>query len=153
MLKPGDPAPEFELEADDGETVRLRDLRGRSIVLYFYPRDDTSGCTKEACGFRDHLEEFESRGWTVLGVSPDGIESHRRFREKHGLGFRLLADPDHRVAEAYGAWGTKKMYGREFEGILRSTFLIDEEGRIAKTYRRVRPAEHAAQILADLDAE
>lgn len=152
MLKPGDPAPGFALEADTGETVRLADLRGRSVVLYFYPKDDTSGCTKEACGFRDHLDEFAGRGWTVLGVSPDGPESHRRFKRKYDLDFRLLSDPDHEVAEAYGAWGEKRMYGRAYEGILRSTFLIDRDGRIARVYSKVKPAEHAEQILADLDA-
>lgn len=152
MLEPGDPAPAFALEADTGETVRLADLRGKAVVLYFYPKDDTSGCTKEACGFRDHLEEFAERGWTILGVSPDGVDSHREFKEKHDLNFRLLADPDHEVAEAYGAWGTKKMYGREYEGILRSTFLIDQDGRIARTYSKVKPAEHAEEILSDLDA-
>lgn len=152
MLEPGDPAPAFALEADTGETVRLADLRGKAVVLYFYPKDDTSGCTKEACGFRDHLEEFAERGWTILGVSPDGVDSHREFKEKYDLNFRLLADPDHEVAEAYGAWGTKKMYGREYEGILRSTFLIDQDGRIARTYSKVKPAEHAEEILSDLDA-
>lgn len=151
MLSEGDTAPEFALDADNGETVRLSDFRGGPVVLYFYPRDDTSGCTKEACGFRDHLDEFLDRGYTVLGVSPDGVESHRRFRDKHDLNFRLLADPDHEVAEAFGAWGLKKMYGREFEGILRSTFVIDADGLISRVYAKVRPAEHAPQILADLD--
>lgn len=152
MLKEGDRAPDFELEADTGDRVRLRDLRGRSVVLYFYPRDDTSGCTKEACGFRDHLDDFLEAGWTVLGVSPDGVGSHQRFKAKHDLNFQLLADPDHRVAEAYGAWGKKKMYGREFEGILRSTFLIDPSGTISRVYEKVKPATHAEQILQDVGA-
>jgi peroxiredoxin Q/BCP len=151
MLSEGDTAPDFELDADNGETVRLSDLRGGPVVLYFYPRDDTSGCTKEACGFRDHLDEFLDRGYTVLGVSPDGVESHRRFRDKYELNFRLLADREHEVAEAFGAWGLKKMYGREYEGILRSTFIIDAEGAIVKAYAKVRTADHAEQILADLD--
>ncbi len=152
MLKEGDRAPDFELEADTGDRVRLRDLRGRPVVLYFYPRDDTSGCTKEACGFRDHLDDFLDAGWTVLGVSPDGVASHQRFKAKHDLNFQLLADPDHHVAEAYGAWGKKKMYGREYEGILRSTFLIDPSGRISKVYAKVKPATHAEQILQDVGA-
>ncbi len=150
MLKEGDRAPDFELEADTGDRVRLRDLRGRSVVLYFYPRDDTSGCTKEACGFRDHLDDFLDAGWTVLGVSPDGVASHQRFKAKHDLNFQLLADPDHRVADAYGTWGKKKMYGREYEGILRSTFLIDPSGTISKVYEKVKPATHAEEILEDV---
>ncbi len=150
MLSEGDLAPNFELEADDGEVIRLGDLQGRSVVLYFYPRDDTSGCTKQACGFRDHLDEFLDLGYTVIGVSPDGIESHQRFRAKYELNFHLLADPDHTVAEAYGAWGPKKLYGREYEGILRSTFVIGPDGRIVKAYGRVKPAEHAEEFLADL---
>ena len=150
MLSEGDLAPGFELDADDGDVIRLGDLRGRSVVLYFYPRDDTSGCTKQACGFRDHLDEFLDLGYTVIGVSPDGIESHQRFRAKYELNFLLLADPDHTVAEAYGAWGPKKLYGREYEGILRSTFVIDSDGRIVKAYGKVKPAEHAEQLLADL---
>lgn len=151
MLSEGEAAPDFELEADDGETVRLSDLRGAPVVLYFYPRDDTPGCTKEACGFRDHLGEFRERGYTVLGVSPDGVESHRRFRDRYDLDFRLLADLDHAVAEAFGAWGLKKMYGREYEGVLRSTFVIDADGVITRVYRKVEPADHARQILSDLD--
>lgn len=152
MLEAGDSAPDFTLESDSGETVRLADLRGRRVVLYFYPKDDTSGCTKEACGFRDERESFDDRDVTVLGVSPDGVASHAKFREKYDLNFPLLADPDHAVAEAYGAWGTKKMYGREYEGVLRSTFVIGPDGRIERVYRKVKPAEHAAQILEDLDA-
>ena len=152
MLKEGDVAPEFELETYDGETIRLSDLHGRRVVLYFYPKDDTSGCTKEACGFRDNRQAFEARDVTVLGVSPDGVTSHEKFRDKYGLTFPLLSDPDHEVAEAYGAWGTKKMYGREYQGVLRSTFVIDPEGRIEKVYAKVKPAEHADQVLADLPA-
>lgn len=152
MLDVGDPAPDFTLESDSGETVRLGDLRGRRVVLYFYPKDDTSGCTKEACGFRDERDAFEDRDVTVLGVSPDGVASHVKFRDKYELNFPLLADPDHAVAEAYGAWGKKKMYGREYEGVLRSTFVIGPDGRIETVYRKVKPAEHAAQILEDLDS-
>lgn len=152
MLQQGDEAPDFALESDGGDVVRLADLAGRRVVLYFYPKDDTSGCTKEACGFRDAHAEYADRGVTVLGVSPDGVGSHVKFRDKYDLNFPLLADPDHAVAEAYGAWGTKKMYGREYEGILRSTFVIGPDGRIEHAYRKVKPAEHAEQILADLDA-
>ncbi|MFW6084685.1 MAG: thioredoxin-dependent thiol peroxidase [Gemmatimonadota bacterium] len=152
MLEAGDQAPDFTLESDAGDTIRLADLRGRRVVLYFYPKDDTSGCTKEACGFRDEHEAFEDRDVTVLGVSPDGVGSHAKFRDKYELNFPLLADPDHAVAGAYGAWGKKKLYGREYEGVLRSTFLIDPDGRIEKVYRKVKPAEHAARILEDLDS-
>jgi peroxiredoxin Q/BCP len=150
MIREGDVAPDFELESDDGGRVRLSELRGRRVILYFYPKDDTSGCTKEACGFRDTLGRLDERGATVLGVSPDNLASHAKFRAKHDLNFPLLSDPDHAVASAYGAWGKKKMYGREFEGILRSTFVIDPEGRVEKTYAKVKPAEHAEQVLADL---
>ncbi len=150
MIEAGEMAPEFELESDSGGTVRLRDYRGRRVILYFYPKDDTSGCTKEACGFRDTLPEFESRDAVILGLSPDGVASHRRFRDKYGLNFPLLADTDHAVAERYGAWGRKKMYGREFEGILRSTFVIDPDGRVEIVYAKVKPASHARQLLADL---
>jgi peroxiredoxin Q/BCP len=146
-LSPGDAAPDFSLVADDGGTVTLSELRGTSVVLYFYPKDDTSGCTKQACGFRDHVDEFADRGWMILGVSPDDTASHERFKSKYGLNFRLLSDPNHEVADAYGAWGAKKMYGREYEGILRSTFLIDAEGRIARIMEKVKPAGHAEALL------
>jgi len=150
MIDAGDLAPDFELPSDRGDTVRLSDLRGRRVILYFYPKDDTSGCTKESCGFRDVLPSLEERNATVLGVSPDPVRSHERFREKYDLNFPLLADEDHAVADAYGAWGTKKMYGREYEGVLRSTFLIDQDGRIEKVYRKVKPAEHAVELLAEI---
>ncbi len=150
MLDIGDRAPDFELESDSGDTIRLRDMRGRNVVLYFYPKDDTPGCTKEACGFRDRHDEFRRRGWVVLGVSPDPVSRHRKFREKYDLGFPLLSDPDHAVAMAYGAWGKKKLYGREYAGILRTTFLIDGDGQIARVYEKVRPAGHADAILETL---
>jgi peroxiredoxin Q/BCP len=152
MLKEGDRAPEFDLATDGDGRVRLSDLRGERVVLYFYPKDDTSGCTKEACGFRDSMAAFRERGIRVLGVSPDDVASHDRFREKFDLNFPLLSDPDHAVAEAYGAWGTKKMYGREYEGVLRSTFVIGPDGLVEKVYPKVKPAEHAEQILADVGA-
>ena len=149
-VEEGKKAPAFTLADEAGEKRALEDYAGKNVVLYFYPRDDTSGCTKQACGFRDHLDEFLDLGYTVIGVSPDGIESHQRFRAKHDLNFRLLTDPDHEVAEAYGAWGLKKLYGREYEGVLRSTFLIGPDGRIVKSYGKVKPAEHAQELLADL---
>ena len=150
MVREGDAAPAFELESDRGEAVRLEDFRGRRVVLYFYPRDDTSGCTKEACGFRDALPDFEDVDAVVLGVSPDDVASHVKFRAKYGLNFPLLADPDHEVAEAYGVWGTKKMYGREYEGILRTTFVIGADGRVEKVFEKVKPAGHAEEILQAL---
>ena len=150
MLKPNDTAPDFELQADDDSTIRLSDLRGRKVVLYFYPKDDTPGCTIEACEFRDHVEELDANGAVVLGVSPDSVESHRKFRDKYGLDFRLLADTDHKVAEAYGVWQEKKNYGRTYWGVARTTFLIDEEGRIARVFEKVKPAGHAAEVLEAL---
>ena len=150
MLQIGDRAPDFALESDSGDVVRLEDLRGRSVILYFYPRDDTAGCTTQACGFRDRMDDFERQGWVVLGVSPDPVGRHRKFRDKHGLNFPLLSDPDHAVAGAYGAWGKKKLYGREHEGIRRTTFLIDPEGRIAGVHERVRPEGHAGALLEAL---
>jgi len=150
MLKEGDPAPDFELPADDGSVVRLSDLRGRKVVLYFYPKDDTPGCTREACEFRDRFADLEAAGAVVLGVSPDPVRSHEKFRTKYGLPFRLLADTDHRVAEAYGVWKPKPLYGRIVPGIERTTFVIDEEGRIARIFPKVKPAGHAAEVLAAL---
>ncbi|MEJ2311340.1 MAG: thioredoxin-dependent thiol peroxidase [Gemmatimonadales bacterium] len=150
MIDIGTVAPDFELEADSGQTIRLADYRGKRVVLYFYPKDDTSGCTKQACGFRDRLPAFEARDLVVLGVSPDGVRSHERFRDKYGLNFPLLSDPDHSVAAAYGAWGKKKMYGREYEGILRSTFIIGTDGRVEAVYAKVKPAGHADLLLEDL---
>jgi peroxiredoxin Q/BCP len=150
MIREGEMAPEFELESDRGDTVRLTDLRGKRVVLYFYPRDDTSGCTKQACSFRDNLPEFEATETVVLGVSPDDVSSHRKFRDKYKLNFPLLADPEHQVAAAYGAWGKKRMYGREYEGILRTTFVIDRDGRVERVYEKVKPADHAEALLSDL---
>jgi peroxiredoxin Q/BCP len=150
MLKPGDPAPAFTLPADDGSVVSLASLRGRTVVLYFYPKDDTSGCTTEACEIRDAWTDVEATGAIVLGVSPDGVVSHVKFKRKYSLPFRLLADTDHRVAEAYGAWGEKSMYGRKYFGILRSTFVIAPDGTIRHVFEKVQPKGHAAQILAVL---
>ncbi|MCL7971509.1 MAG: thioredoxin-dependent thiol peroxidase [marine benthic group bacterium] len=152
MMEVGDMAPDFELPADNGDMVRLADLRGTRVILYFYPKDDTSGCTKQACGFRDAMPAIRERDAVLLGISPDPVRSHEKFRDKYELNFPLLADEDHSVALAYGAWGKKKLYGREYEGILRSTFVIDADGRVEKVFRRVRPAESAAQVLAELGA-
>lgn len=149
-LEPGGPAPEFSLPADDGTTVSLTGLRGKTVVLYFYPKDDTSGCTTEACEIRDAWSEVQATGAVVLGVSPDPVASHVKFRRKYQLPFRLLADTDHRVAEAYGAWGEKSMYGRKYFGILRTTFVIAPDGTIRRVFRKVQPKGHAAEILATL---
>jgi peroxiredoxin Q/BCP len=151
-LKTGATAPEFSLPADDGTTVTLAGLRGKSVVLYFYPKDDTSGCTTEACEFRDSWKDVQQSGAVVLGVSPDPVTSHQKFKQKYRLPFPLLADTDHRVADAYGAWGEKSMYGRKYRGILRTTFLIDPAGRIARVFEKVRPEGHAAEVLAALQS-
>jgi peroxiredoxin Q/BCP len=150
MLAPGNKAPAFSLPSDEGGTVSLKDLKGKKVVLYFYPKDDTSGCTTEACELRDSWARVKRAGAVVLGVSPDGIASHQKFRKKYKLPFALLADEDHEVAERYGAWGEKSMYGRKYFGILRSTFIIDETGRIAKVFPKVKPKGHAAEVLAAL---
>ena len=146
----GDPAPKFQAKTDDGRTIGLDDLKGRKVVLYFYPRDDTPGCTKEACGFRDLHTELEKAGARVLGVSPDSTDSHRRFKEKYGLDFTLLADEDQEVAQAFGVWVKKKTFGREHWGVERSTFIIDEEGVIQRAWRKVKPAEHPEEVLRAL---
>jgi peroxiredoxin Q/BCP len=150
MVEEGKPAPDFALETDAGEQIRLTDLRGKPVVLYFYPKDDTPGCTAQACGIRDSWQEFGERGAVVLGVSPDTPASHVRFREKYGLPFTLLADPDHEVAERYGVWVEKQNYGKTYWGIERSTFVIDEDGNVARVMRRVKPDTHAADVLAAL---
>lgn len=147
MPELNDMAPDFALATDDGSTVRLSSLRGRKVILYFYPKDDTPGCTRQACDVRDAFTEFEERGAVVLGVSPDTVESHRKFREKYGLPFRLLADTDHAVADTYGVWKEKRFMGKKYWGNERTTFVIDEDGRIAKVLPRVKPSEHADQVL------
>ena len=150
MVTEGAPAPDFELPNGDGDTVRLSELRGRPVVLYFYPKDDTPGCTAEACEFRDAYAEFERHGAVVLGVSPDSEASHARFKAKHGLPFSLLADTEHEVAERYGVWVEKTMRGRTSMGIKRSTFVVDEHGNVAKAMLGVSPEGHAAAVLAAL---
>lgn len=150
MVEEGQPAPDFELTSDTGEVVRLSDLRGRPVVLYFYPRDDTPGCTRQACGFRDAYAAFEERGAAILGVSPDDGASHASFRERHDLPFTLLSDPDRKVAEAYGVWREKTLYGKKRLGIVRSTFVIDPDGVVVRAMRGVRPDGHAERVLAAL---
>ena len=150
MVEEGEQAPDFELASDTGERVRLSGLRGRPVVLSFYPRDDTPGCTTQACSFRDAYGEFEERGAVVLGVSPDTESSHARFRAKHDLPFTLLADSGHEVAERYGVWVEKNMYGKKSMGIKRSTFVIDEDGKVAKAMLGVKPDNHADLVLSAL---
>ncbi|MFH1086918.1 MAG: thioredoxin-dependent thiol peroxidase [Chloroflexota bacterium] len=147
MIQENELAPDFALTADTGEQVTLSGLRGKKVVLYFYPKDDTPGCTKEACSFRDDHSLFVMKGAVVIGVSPDGQQSHQKFRSKFALPFFLLSDPDHQVAAAYGAWGEKTMYGRTYEGILRSTFVIDKEGKVLKAFPKVKPEGHAQEVL------
>jgi len=150
VIEEGQPAPDFELPTDDGETVSLSSLRGKPVVLYFYPKDDTPGCTAQACGIRDVYGEFEQAGAVVLGVSPDDERSHVKFKEKYDLPFALLADTDHSVAEQYGVWGEKKYMGRTYIGVKRSTFVIDEAGNVKKVMLDVKPATHADDVLAAL---
>jgi peroxiredoxin Q/BCP len=150
MLSAGDPAPDFDLPADDGSSVRLADLRGTRVVVYFYPKDDTPGCTIQACSLRDAQADFDKVGATVLGVSPDSVASHAKFRDKYALGFRLLADEGHAMAEAYGAWGEKTNYGKTSMGIIRSAFVIDEDGTIVLAKYNVKPDATAPGALAAL---
>jgi peroxiredoxin Q/BCP len=151
MLTPGQEAPAFALPTDDGTTVRLSDLRGKKVVLYFYPKDDTPGCTVQACEFRDSWDAVTKAGAVVLGVSPDGEESHEKFKAKFSLPFPLLADTDHQVSELYGVWGEKSMYGRKYLGIHRTTFVIDTKGRIGRVFAKVKPKGHAAEVLTALE--
>lgn len=143
-------APDFELPDDTGIPRKLSDFRGKSVVLYFYPKDDTPGCTKEACNFRDDYSAYEKSGVAILGVSPDDVKSHAKFKKKFQLPFPLLADEGHKVCDLYGVWGAKKFMGREYDGVLRTTFLIDENGKIARVFENVRPAEHSAKLLSEL---
>jgi peroxiredoxin Q/BCP len=147
MLKEGTIAPNFTAKNTNGETVRLKDLRGQKVVLYFYPKDDTPGCTKEACSFRDAFSQFKKRKIEVLGVSVDSEASHKKFTAKYKLPFTLLADPDHSIADTYGVYGEKKFMGRTYMGVKRITFLIDEKGKIRKVFEKVKPEEHAQEVL------
>ena len=152
MIEEGKPAPDFALMSDAGETVKLSDLRGKPVVLYFYPKDDTPGCTTQACGIRDAYGEFQRAGAVVLGVSPDAEASHVKFREKYDLPFTLLADTEHEVAELYGVWGEKKYMGRTYMGVNRSTFVIGEDGTVRRVMLNVKPDTHADDVLAVLAA-
>ena len=145
-------APDFELMDDANQARRLSEFRGQKVVLYFYPADDTPGCTKEACNFRDDYSAYLDAGITVLGVSPDSVKSHVKFKAKYQLPFPLLADEGHKVCDLYGVWGPKKMMGREYEGVLRTTFLIDPQGKIVRVFEKVRPAEHSAEVLEAFEA-
>ena len=146
----GEPAPEFELQTDEGTTLRLADFLGRRVVLFFYPRADTPGCIKEACGFRDDYLAFQGQDVVVLGISPDTVRAQRRFRERYSFPYPLLADADHRVAEAYGVWEGKQLFGITYKGVGRTTFLIDEQGKIMRVYEGVVPERHSQEILAEL---
>lgn len=150
-LEPGTKAPAFTLKDDQGNKVKLADLKGKPVVLYFYPRDDTPGCTKEACAFRDRYDEMQQRGAQLFGVSADSAESHVKFREKYSLPFPLLVDEKHAMLEKYGAWREKNMYGKKSMGIQRSTYLIDAEGKVAKIWKRVKVDGHDQQVLDALD--
>jgi thioredoxin-dependent peroxiredoxin len=152
LLEVGDKAPEFRTVDQDGEAVSLKDFRGRRVVLYFYPKDDTPGCTKEACSFRDGYSKFRRRKIEVLGVSVDDEKSHKKFADKFDLPFRLLADTDKRIVKDYGVWGEKSLYGRKFMGIHRVTYVIDEKGKIAAVWPKVKPDGHADEILAAVGA-
>ena len=152
MIAVGEVAPDFTLPTDSGETLTLSALRGRPVVLYFYPKDDTEGCTKEACEFRDAFPRFDGARAAVLGVSPDGVKSHAKFKAKYALPFTLLADIEHAVAEAYGVWQEKSMYGKKYMGILRSAFLIDEKGKLADVWYKVSPKDTPTNLLTSLKA-
>jgi peroxiredoxin Q/BCP len=152
MLTVGSPAPDFTLTDDSGATVSLASLRGKQVVVYFYPKDDTPGCTKQACGVRDAWDAFTATGAVVLGVSPDGEASHAKFKAKFSLPFPLLSDPDHAVADAYGAWGEKSMYGKKYMGVVRSTVVVAADGTVKAVFPKVQPAVHAKLVLAALEA-
>ena len=147
MIKEGTAAPDFTATNTNGDTIRLKDLRGKKVVLYFYPKDDTPGCTKEACSFRDAFSEYKKQGIEVIGVSTDSEASHKKFTAKYKLPFTLLADTDHSIADAYGVYGEKKFMGRTYMGVKRMTFLIDEKGKVKKVFEKVKPEEHAGEVL------
>ena len=151
-IQSGIPAPEFSLPDENGTIRRLSDFRGRVVVLYFYPKDDTPGCTTEACNFRDDYNAYVDADVVILGVSPDQPKSHTRFKEKYSLPFPLLADDGHKVCSLYGVWGPKKLAGRAYEGVLRTTFLIDRNGKIARIFEKVKPSEHSAEVLAAIQS-
>jgi thioredoxin-dependent peroxiredoxin len=150
MLTEGEVAPDFTLRDQNGDELTLSDLRGETVVVYFYPRADTPGCTTQACGVRDRHDEYAAAGARVIGISPDEVEDIAKFAGKYDLGFTLLADPDHEVAEQYGAWGEKSMYGKKYMGVLRSTFIVDAEGKVARVFPKVQPKKHDALVLKAL---
>jgi peroxiredoxin Q/BCP len=152
VLSEGVKAPGFELQDSEGKLHKLSDYAGETIVVYFYPKDDTPGCTKEACSFRDSYADFKQAGVTIIGISPDKVESHKKFKEKYALPFTLLADPDHAVCEAYGAWGLKKSFGKEYEGVFRTTFVIGPEGEIKRVFENVKPSDHSQEVLEAIAA-
>ena len=147
MLKIGDPAPHFTAPSDSGRDLSLKDFLGKKVILYFYPKDNTPGCTQQACDFRDAMGRLRSNGVAVLGVSPDSVASHQKFKKKHSLPFPLIVDEDHRIAQAYGVWQEKSLYGRKFMGIVRSTCVIDEKGKIAEVYEKVTVNGHVESLL------
>jgi len=151
-ISSGIPAPDFELFDDTNTPRKLSDYRGRNVVLYFYPADDTPGCTKEACNFRDDYSAYENADVVILGVSPDDVASHAKFKKKFQLPFPLLADEGHKVCDLYGVWGPKKSFGKEYDGVIRTTFLIDGNGNIVNVFENVRPSEHSAEVLSTLSA-
>jgi peroxiredoxin Q/BCP len=149
----GDPAPDFEALTNSGESIKLSNFQGKYVVLYFYPRADTPGCTKEACGFRDEYSAYKKRGVVLLGVSPDTVKKQANFKNKFELPFTLIADEEHNISDLYGVWGLKKFMGREYEGVHRTTFLIDKEGVIKQVFEKVKPETHSAEILVALDSQ
>lgn len=150
MLKVGDKAPDFTLPDQDGASVSLKDFAGRRVIVYFYPKDNTPGCTKEACSIRDNFPALSEKEAVVLGISADSVESHKKFKEKFNLPFTLLSDPEKEVIKAYGAWGTKKMYGKEYEGIMRYTYVIGADGTVEKAFEKVKTAQHGEELLGAL---
>ena len=152
VLSEGTKAPGFELQDSEGKIHKLSDYAGETIVVYFYPKDDTPGCTKEACSFRDSYADFKKAGVTIIGISPDKVESHKKFKEKYALPFTLLADPDHVVCEAFGVWGLKKSVGREYEGVFRTTYVIGPEGEIKRVFENVKPSDHSQEVLEAIAA-
>jgi len=153
LISEGEKAPDFTLQADDSKKVSLNDYRGKKVVLYFYPKDGTPGCTREAVEFRDLIKEFEKQNTVILGVSKDGVKSHQKFKQKHALPFTLLSDPEGKVLDLYGVWKKKSLYGRTFMGTERTTFIIDEDGMVEKVYRKVRAKGHAQTCLLDLESK
>jgi thioredoxin-dependent peroxiredoxin len=153
QISSGIKAPEFSLPDETGRIRSLSQFQGKPVLLYFYPKDDTPGCTTEACNFRDDYSQYTNAGVIILGVSPDNPKSHAKFKEKYGLPFPLLADTDHKICELYGVWGLKKNYGREYYGVLRTTFLIDQDGKILHVFENVKPAQHSGEVLAELKSK